>query len=515
MNTRIIITLQIACLLLNGCGRVDAGIGESEAAPQAAKSITAAVDQPEDATESGTSLLSLDDLVPEMFTVLTSRWSGDLDGMAERRIVRTLVVAGGPQFFYYHGKPRGVVAELLLLLQEDLNKELGRGLDAIEIVPMPVSRDRLIPALLSGHADLIAADLTVTDARAELVDFSTPLLRNVNELVVFAPKEGQDVAVLDDLAGRTLFVRRSSSYFEHLSALNDEFSARGLPPIHIDEADELLRSQDILEMVNAGLVPGTVIDGYKANNWTKIFTDMQVRKDLVVHEGGSVAWAFRKDSPQLAEAVNRFAREHRQGTLIGNVLIKRYMENLDWVRNSTSEEGIERLKPLFAKFRASAAETGLDPLMLVAQAYQESKLNPSKTSPAGAVGIMQIKPSTARDKNVGIDDISETDSNIRAGARYMRFLDDRYFSDAEMTEDQRWFFTLAAYNAGPARVQRLRKQAAAEGHDPNQWFGNVELIAARKIGRETVHYVRNVFKYFVAYRMAWEDQTLREAMLTD
>jgi membrane-bound lytic murein transglycosylase MltF len=267
-------------------------------------------------------------------------------------------------------------------------------------------------------------------------------------------------------------------------------------------------------MVNAGLVSATVIDSYKASSWSKVFADMQVRDDLVVHAGGEIAWAFRKDNPQLAAVVNDFARGHRQGTLIGNVLIQRYMGNLGWVRNSTSDNGVERLRPLLEHFRNSGEANNLDPLMLAAQAYQESELDHDRESPAGAVGIMQIKPSTAADRNVGIDDISSPADNIRAGARYMRFLIDRYFSDAEMEETQRWLFALAAYNAGPARIRRLRKQAAAEGHDPNVWLDNVELIAARKIGRETVRYVRNIFKYYVAYRLAWEDQALRQSLGT-
>ena len=247
-----------------------------------------------------------------------------------------------------------------------------------------------------------------------------------------------DVALLDDLSGRTVYVRRSSSYFEHLIELNNDLKDRGLKPVRIDEANELLRSQDILEMVNAGLVSATVVDSYKASYWSKIFPDMNVREGLVVHAGGEIAWVFRKDSPQLAAAINSFARDHRQGTLIGNVLINRYMENLDWVRNSTSDDGVARLRPLLEHFRSSAAENSLDPLMLAAQAYQESELDHSKESSAGAVGIMQIKPSTAADRNVGIDDISSPADNIRAGARYMRFLMDRYFSEPEMGELQQW-----------------------------------------------------------------------------
>jgi len=390
-----------------------------------------------------------------------------------------------------------------------MNASLGRRLDQVEIVPMPVSRDRLIPALLSGRADLVAADLTITEARSELVDFSLPFVTGVDEIVVFAPNAGEDVRSIDDLAGRDVFVRKSSSYFEHLSRLNVDLQSRGLSPINIVEANELLRVQDILEMVNAGLVDATVIDNHKATSWSQLLTELVVREDLVLESGGEIAWAFRKDSPQLAEQINEFARGHRQGTLLGNVLIERYMGNLKWVAGSTSDRAYERLRTLREHFQASAEETNMDWLMLVAQAYQESELDHSKKSPAGAVGLMQVKPSTAADKHVGIDDISEPADNILAGARYMRFLMDRYFSGPEMEGLQQWLFALASYNAGPAKVRRLRNRAAAEGYDPNRWVDNVEVIAAKEIGRETVRYVRNVFKYYVAYQLAVEDRERR------
>jgi membrane-bound lytic murein transglycosylase MltF len=510
------IAFCISFLLVAGCSDSQPDEQPDSAIEAAASDATASVLLPEP-TETNEkpkeTLLSLDDLLPEQFGDLTAPWFGDLDGMAERRVIRVMVVSGGPQFFYYDGKPRGMVAELLQLLQQELNVGLGRRrLDQVEIVPMPVSRDRLIAALVSGQADLVAADLTITEARSDVVDFSVPFARNIDEVIVFAPNEGDDVASVDDLAGRSVYVRKSSSYFEHLTELNDDLISRGLAPIQIDAANELLRTQDILEMVNAGLIAATVVDSYKANSWSKIFSDLQVRDDLIVHAGGEIAWAFRKDSPQLAAIANDFARNHRQGTLIGNVLINRYMENLDWVRNATSESGVARLRPLLEHFNASAAENDIDPLMLAAQAYQESELDHDRESPVGAVGIMQIKPSTAADPNVGIQDISEPSDNIEAGARYMRFLMDRYFADPEMGELQRWLFALAAYNAGPARIQRLRRQAAVEGYDPNVWLDNVELIAARKIGRETVRYVRNIFKYYVAYRLAWEGRELRQSL---
>jgi membrane-bound lytic murein transglycosylase MltF len=456
---------------------------------------------------------SLEEMLPQRLDALATRLFGDLDAMEERRVIRTLVVPGGPQFFYYRGKPRGMIAELLAMLQQELNASLGRRHAQVEVVPMPVSRDRLIPALLSGQADLVAADLTVTEARSELVDFSVPLVTGVDEIVVFAPGAGGDVKSIDGLAGRNIFVRKSSSYFEHLSGLNVQLQSRGLDPISIVEANELLRVQDILEMVNAGLVDATVVDSHKATSWAAMLTDMVVREDLVVHSGGAIAWAFRKDSPLLAEEINEFARGHRKGTLLGNVLIERYMGNVKWVSNSTSKWGLQRMQSLIDDFQAGAAETNLDWLMLVAQAYQESELDNSKVSPAGAHGIMQIKPSTAADKHVGIDDISEPADNIRAGARYMRFLMDRYFADTEMDGLQQWLFALAAYNAGPARVRRLRNRAAAEGYDPNRWIDSVEVIAAKDIGRETVRYVSNVFKYYVAYQMYWENRVNRAESL--
>jgi membrane-bound lytic murein transglycosylase MltF len=455
------------------------------------------------------------ELLPEKLKLITESWTGVLDGMAERRSIRVLVVAGGPQFFYYKGRPRGVVAELLEMYQKELNKQLGRGLDAVEVIPMPVSRDRLFSELAAGYADLIAADLTITEERSAEFDFSIPTLRKIDEVLVLGPAFKTKVDSLDDMAGHSIYVRKSSSYFEHLVKVNEDFRARGLQSIRIDHANEYLRTLDVAEMVNSGLVSATVLDSYKAKHWVQVFPELVVREDLTISTGGNLGWAFRKDSPLLADSVNAFMRTHRQGTLIGNVLIKRYVENTRWVRNATSEGQIERLRPMLELFRSSAAETGFDPLMLVAQAFQESGLDHSRRSSAGAVGIMQIKPSTAADKNVGIPNIDSMADNIRAGARYMRFIEDRYFSDDDMSDLESWIFALAAYNAGPAKIQRMRRIAAEEGHTPDRWLGNVEIVAARKIGRETVRYVRNIFKYYVAYRLAWERRALRQSLDTE
>ena len=211
---------------------------------------------------------------------------------------------------------------------------------------------------------------------------------------------------------------------------------------------------------------------------------------------------MRNDSPELKKALAAFMKTHGPGTTFGNVVIQRYTRDNRWVRNPGTTEDLRRFKEALPYFQKYAKQYEFDYLLIAAQAYQESRINQKLKSPAGAVGVMQIKPTTASDPNVRIANVSAMDSNVHAGVKYLRFVSDRYFSDAKFDELNRHVFAFAAYNAGPARIQELRTAAAKEGLDPNEWFNNVEIIAGRKIGRETVDYVRNILKYWVAYHLA-------------
>ena len=151
--------------------------------------------------------------------------------------------------------------------------------------------------------------------------------------------------------------------------------------------------------------------------------------------------------------------------------------------------------------------------MLAAQGYQESRLDNSVRSKAGAVGIMQVLPTTAGDPNVDIADVKVLENNIHAAAKYMRFVMDTYFPGARMDPFNRTMFAFASYNAGPARIAGLRRQAAGRGMDPDQWFGQVEQVAAERIGRETVQYVGNILKYYVVYRRVAELHARKEKAL--
>jgi len=517
MTLRFAFPLVLACLA--ACGADQAPVESGSPADTPEPALAAQADDKKDAPDvqddarpgylAVEETPSASELLPMPFRIIWEPWTGDFDGMVERRIIRAVVPFGGYQFFYENGLPRGASYDLLQRLESHLNKELGRSNVKVYVVVIPVSRDQLIPALLDGHADLVAGDLTITPERTELVEFARPMLKGIDEVVVTGPG-APPLASLDDLAGQDIVVRESSSYFEHLQGVVGDFEKRGLEPPRIRLADELLEAEDLLEMVNGGLIAITIMDDYKAEFWATVFPEIVVRDDLVINEGGSIAWAMRKGTPQFAAAIRGFLRKYGKGTLVGNDTYNRYLSSAATVRCSHTRRSLQELQHLVGVFQKYGEAFDFDWLMLAAQAFQESGLRQDRRSPAGAVGIMQIKPSTAADRNIGVDDISTVDGNVHAGTKYMRFIADRYFGDGRFNKLNQWLFSLAAYNAGPAKINRYRQEAAENGYDPDLWFNNVEIIAARRIGSETVTYVSNVFKYYVGYQISIQRGALRE-----
>ena len=306
---------------------------------------------------------------------------------------------------------------------------------------------------------------------------------------------------IEGLSGQTLYLRESSSYRESAEALNERLVAAGQAPAKIHYMSELLEDDDLIEMVNAGLLPWAVVDEYKPQLWDGVFNEIVVRDDIVFREGGRLAWAMRKDSPMLKQAVDDFLKKNREGTLIGNILRNRYIRDFDWAANALGDDDYDRFRKLESIFKEYGEQYGVDYLLAAAQGYQESRLDQGVRSSAGAVGVMQLLPTTAKDPKVGIADIDQVESNIHAGIKYLDYLRSRYFDDPAISKQDQTFLALAAYNAGPSRMINLRAKAEAAGYDPNVWFDNVEVIAAREIGRETVQYVANIFKYYLSYRM--------------
>ena len=423
---------------------------------------------------------------------------GDLDTMVERRAIRVLTVYGPGRYFLKDG-PRGTVQEYADKLQRVVNEAFKTGLLTVQVPVIPVARDQLFSALQAGYGDIVMAGTTVTDNRQVGVDFTNPVSKPLKEVLITGPSAPR-LGSLADLSDQTVYLRLSSSYAESVRKLSQTLVERGLAPIRIEAVNESLEDEDLIEMVDTGLLPWAVVDDYKPQMWREVFTRVTVRDDLVLREGARLAWAIRPDSPQLKTFLDTFLKENREGTLFGNIIRNRYIRDFNWTENAMGATELSRYHKLLALFKKYGTEYGMDPTLLAAQGFQESRLDQSVRSPAGAIGVMQLLPSTAKDKNVAIPNIDELEPNIEAGAKYMAFLKERYFSGPELDELNGSLLALASYNAGPGRIRRLRREAAERGYDHNLWFDNVEVIVAEQVGRETVQYVSNIFKYYLTYR---------------
>jgi membrane-bound lytic murein transglycosylase MltF len=439
------------------------------------------------------------------------KWEGDFDGMKARRQIRVLVPNSRTFYFLDGPKEEGISYRSAMAFEEWLNKKYKTKNLKIHVQMIPTTWDKLLPSLNQGLGDIAIGGITITPERERKYDFSAPAASGVREIFISAKGSGK-YKTLDDLAGLKISVREGSSYAQHIKNINKTyFKKKNLKPITIVPVEEVLEDEDILEMVNAGLVNATIIDHYIAQIWSAAFPNIVVHPDIAVNEGGELAWAFRKDSPLLKTEINAFLKTHKQGTLFGNSLIKKYVKNGKPLYNARTKGEINKFNEVVEIFRRYGKEYDFDYLMLVAQGYQESRLNQKARSQRGAVGIMQLLPSTANDPAVNIKDIDKsTQNNIQAGTKYLRHLSDVYVNDAGLSERDRLLMTFAAYNAGPGNLRKFRKHAQQSGLDPNVWFDNVEVSASRIVGQETVQYVSNIYKYYVAYRLMSEEKVIKE-----
>src|SRR4051794_27570808 len=480
-----------------------AACGQAPPRAMTAAGIPAAADAPIPDTAS-----PLDGLPEAVRLVMDKPFSGDFDEMVKRRAIRVGVTFNRTHYFIDKGQERGLTYEALKSFENDLNTDLKTGNLKVHVVIVPMSRDQLQPALASGKVDMVAAMVTVRPELEALAAFSEPTRTNVSQVVVTGPG-APSIATVDDLAGQYVFVRKASAYHDTLTALNQQLKARGKPVVIIDEAPDVLEDDDILEMVNAGLAPITVVDDYLAKFWTQVFTGITVHTDVAVRTGGRLAVAFRKESPKLREVLNAWLREHQKGDAFRNTIERRYLQSVKYVKNAAADAERQKLAAVGEIFKKYGAEYNIDYLLMAAQGYQESTLDQDVKSPVGAVGVMQVMPPTGKELNVG--NISQVDANIHAGVKYMRFMMDQYFKDEPMDDLNKGLMTFAAYNAGPGRLKQLRRETAARGLDPNVWFGNVERVASERIGRETVTYVSNIYKYYITYHLISEQRDRRAA----
>jgi membrane-bound lytic murein transglycosylase MltF len=443
--------------------------------------------------------------------ILKTPWKGDLDEMAKRRVVRVLVPFRRPEFFYMEGKPAGILNEAFQELETVLNtKYKTTWANRILVALLPTPSDRLRERMAGGYADIAAASISITEANRAIVDFTIPTITGLKMIVVTGPG-APELKSLEDLSGKDVWVVPQSRMEKDLADLNAKLKSQGRAPAIPRAADPLLEPGDVMELTNAGVYPITLMQSMTAEFWAQVFDKITPRKDLALAEDVQFGWAIQKGTPQLKVFLDDFIKTHGVGTGFGNTVLRRYLKEAKYVKNAMEESEMKKFKETLPYFQKYSKQYELDYLLMAAQGYQESRLDQNVKSPVGAVGIMQVMPATAASSPVNIANIETEENNIHAGARLMHYLIQDHFNEPGLTLLNRQLFAIAAYNCGPGNVARCRTLAKKMSLDPNVWFNNVEVAAAKIIGRETTQYVGNIYKYYVCYRLAYSTYQRRGA----
>lgn len=436
----------------------------------------------------------------------------DFDQMLERRVIRVNVPYSRTLYFVDKGTERGISAGMVRDFERWLNKKYAKqvGKRPLTAFVVVATRDKLFTNLREGYADVALGSLGVTEERLKQVDFiAPPDLAQAKEVVVTGPASPA-LASIDDLSGKRVHVRKSSTYYESLVALNARFKQQGKPPATLVLVPDALEDDDLMEMTNAGLLEVMVTADWAAKVWAPVLPKLRVHSDIVLNEGVPIGWAIRKNSPKLAAEINEFYAGWIKKQRLLEVRLQQYAKRIKQIRNPTASKDYQRFEAIVALFEKYGGQYHFDALMLAAQGYQESQLNQSARSHVGAIGVMQVMPATGAELKVG--DITLTEPNIHAGTKYMDQLMSRYFPDAEFDDQNRTLFAFASYNCGPGNVSKMRREAVKRGLDPDVWFNNVEVVTAEKIGAETTTYARNIFKYYTAYKLEYEARAEREKL---
>jgi membrane-bound lytic murein transglycosylase MltF len=437
---------------------------------------------------------------------------GDIEEMDKRRVVRALVSFNKTGFFFDNGRPRGMTYDALLEFEKFLNRKLHpkdrTGKEKVEVVLVPTTAASVDSDLLNGNGDMVAVAVYITESRKKVVDF-IPVSSSQHDVVV-AGSDAPSLASLEDLSGKEVYLNKESLAWEKLTDLNKKLSAANKPQIKLLPADGNLERDDFIEMASVGLVQYTVTPSHIAQLWKNVFTSLRIYEDFPVTEGMDSGWAVRRDSPKLRGLLEEFASTHREGTAYFTTLANRYLNSAHFIKNNENTESVKRFRQMKGLFQKYSNRYEFPWMLIAAQAYQESQLNQQARSPVGAIGVMQVMPTTAASPPVNIPDVTKLEPNIHAGVKLLKYIRDDYFKDDPMDPLNKTLMTLAAYNAGPERVKQCRHMAGDMGLNPNLWFQNVEYAVAKKVGAETVEYVSNIYKYY----LGWKFMTEREAERT-
>lgn len=419
----------------------------------------------------------------------------DLPKLKQRKVLRVITRNNAANYFLWRGELLGFEYELA----KKFAKQQGLRLQMV----VPPSRDNLLQWLVQGKGDLVAASLTINpEKETGAIKFSRRI-NTVSEVVV-TRADDESINELDDLAGRTIYVRPSSSYWQSLLKLKEQGYEIEMKP-----APENLETEEIITKVASGEYDITVSDSHILDielTWRDDIKGAITLGDPVEH-----GWVVRAQDEKLLEAVNAFIKKEYRGTYY-NLTHQKYFQRPHTIRKRL-EQRVDRgngmLSPYDDIVKKHAHAQGFDWRLITAQMYQESRFDPKAKSWAGAQGLMQVMPRTARE--LGVKDLRNPEKGIEAGVRYLAWLRDRF--EPELSVKDRMWFALASYNAGAGHVRDARRLAKRQGWESNRWFDNVEramlLLSKRKYakqahhgyvrGSEPVKYVREIKDRYQAY----------------
>ena len=428
-------------------------------------------------------------------------WSGSYSEMLQRGEIRLAVPYDRTIYVNDKGTPRGLAVEVSKGLAKWINTKYASQLKgkAVSIKMVPVVGIDLLNSVTSGRADIALGDIGLYE----------PIPNAQNLLINHASEAEQEVLVTGpsspvlqkaaDLSGQTVYGSRNTNFHTTLSALNKELKRDGKLPVNLISPLGDLDEEDLLEMLNAGLISYVIIGDWKFKLWQSIYKNIVVHENLSAKDAGWAGWVVRANNQDLNQDLQSFYQSDdfkKSRSAFRQEDYKEHLKGLKDPIDKTAWTRFESMRPLFEKY---GAEYKLNPLFIASLGFQETLLNQSAVSAVGAVGVMQLMPATGM--SLGVGDIHLLEPNIHAGADYMNQLISKYFPDAQFDGNNRSLFAVASYNIGPNNVAKARDQAKQLGFDPNRWFGNVEFIATERMGYEPMIYVRNVYKYYISYRL--------------
>ena len=435
----------------------------------------------------------------------------DLIQIRERGFLNALVDNNSFSYFIYRGRSMGYEYELLKNLAKDLQVELR--------IHVTSGVEHAIEQLNSGVGDVLAFPLTITKERRELVDFTNPQFESYQVLVQRKPEnfrqlprsqvERQLVRKPSELIGKEVYVMKSSSFTQRLAHLSEEIGGE----ILIREDSATGESESLIRAVAAGEIDYTVTDHTIARVNASYYPILDVETVLSLPQ--QIAWAVRKNSPELKSAIDEWlAKIKKEPTFM--VIFNRYFNSprttLQRLTSDYSSLGGNRISPYDNLIKSEAEKLGWDWRLLAAVVYQESRFNPSGESWAGAKGLMQLMPATAR--AFGVEDPNDPRQSLRGGVRYLLHLD-KYWQRTVFDENERLKFVLASYNAGLTHVIDARRLAEKYEEDPTSWvvvesyllkksdpayFRDPVVMAGYCKCEEPVNYVREILARYEEYK---------------